>query len=184
MGTRRVPFSGELWIEHDDFREVPPPKYFRLSPGREVRLRWGYFVTCTGVVKDERGDVVEVRCRYDPETRGGNAPDGRKVKATIHWVSAAHAVDAEVRLYDRLFAVEEPGGEDWLAQLNPESLEVLRGCKLEASLADAAPGSRWQFERMGYFCVDPSDSRPGAPVWNRTVTLKDTWARIERRQAG
>ena len=184
MGTRRVPFSGELWIEHDDFREVPPPKYFRLSPGREVRLRWGYFVTCTGVVKDERGDVVEVRCTYDPETRGGNAPDGRKVKATIHWVSAAHAVDAEVRLYDRLFAVEEPGGEDWLTQLNPESLEVLRGCKLEASLADAAPGSRWQFERMGYFCVDPSDSRPGAPVWNRTVTLKDTWARIERRQAG
>ena len=184
MGTRRVPFSGELWIEHDDFREVPPPKYFRLSPGREVRLRWGYFVTCTGVVKDDRGDVVEVRCTYDPETRGGNAPDGRKVKATIHWVSAAHAVDAEVRLYDRLFAVEEPGGEDWLAQLNPESLEVLRGCKLEASLANAAPGSRWQFERMGYFCVDPSDSRPGAPVWNRTVTLKDTWARIERRQAG
>jgi glutaminyl-tRNA synthetase len=184
MGTRRVPFSGELWIEHDDFREVPPPKYFRLSLGREVRLRWGYFVTCTGVVKDDRGDVVEVRCTYDPETRGGNAPDGRKVKATIHWVSAAHAVDAEVRLYDRLFAAEEPGGEDWLTQLNPESLEVLRGCKLEASLADAAPGSRWQFERMGYFCVDPSDSRPGAPVWNRTVTLKDTWARIERRQAG
>jgi glutaminyl-tRNA synthetase len=183
-GTRRVPFSGELWIEHDDFREVPPPKYFRLSPGREVRLRWGYFVTCTGVVKNDRGEVVEVRCTYDPETRGGNAPDGRKVKATIHWVSAAHAVDAEVRLYDRLFAVEEPGGEDWLAQLNPESLDVLRGCKLEASLADAAPGSRWQFERMGYFCVDPSDSRPGALVWNRTVTLKDTWARIERRQAG
>jgi len=184
MGTRRVPFSGELWIEHDDFREVPPPKYFRLSPGREVRLRWGYFVTCTGVVKNDRGEVVEVRCTYDPETRGGNAPDGRKVKATIHWVSAAHAVDAEVRLYDRLFAAEEPGGEDWMTQINPESLEVLRGCKLEASLADAAPGSRWQFERMGYFCVDPSDSRPGATVWNRTVTLKDTWARIERRQAG
>lgn len=184
VGTRRVPFSGELWIEQDDFREVPPPKYFRLSPGREVRLRWGYFVTCTGVVKNDRGEVVEVRCTYDPETRGGNAPDGRKVKATIHWVSAAHAVDAEVRLYDRLFAAEEPGGDDWIAQLNPESLEVLRGCKLEASLADAAPGSRWQFERMGYFCVDPVDSRPGATVWNRTVTLKDTWARIERRQAG
>ena len=184
MGTRRVPFSGELWIEQDDFREVPPPKYFRLSPGREVRLRWGYFVTCTGVVKNDRGEVVEVRCTYDPETRGGNAPDGRKVKATIHWVSAAHAVDAEVRLYDRLFAAEEPGGDDWMTQLNPESLEVLRGCKLEASLADAAPGSRWQFERMGYFCVDPVDSRPGATVWNRTVTLKDTWARIERRQAG
>jgi glutaminyl-tRNA synthetase len=184
MGTRRVPFAGELWIEQDDFREVPPPKYFRLSPGREVRLRWGYFVTCTGVVKDDRGDAVEVRCTYDPETRGGNAPDGRKVKATIHWVSAAHAVDAEVRLYDRLFAAEEPGGDDWLAQLNPTSLEVLRGCKLEASLADAAPGSRWQFERVGYFCVDPVDSRPGALVWNRTVTLKDTWAKIERRQAG
>ncbi|HJW70591.1 MAG TPA: glutamine--tRNA ligase/YqeY domain fusion protein [Candidatus Binatia bacterium] len=184
MGTRRVPFAGELWIEQDDFREVPPPKYFRLSPGREVRLRWGYFVTCTGVVKADRGDVVEVRCTYDPETRGGSAPDGRKVKATIHWVSAAHALDAEVRLYDRLFAAEEPGGDEWLAQLNPTSLEVLRGCKLEASLADAAPGSRWQFERVGYFCVDPVDSRPGAPVWNRTVTLKDTWAKIERRQAG
>jgi glutaminyl-tRNA synthetase len=184
MGTRRVPFAGELWIEQDDFREVPPPKYFRLSPGREVRLRWGYFVTCTGVVKNDRGEVVEVRCTYDPETRGGNAPDGRKVKATIHWVSAAHAVDAEVRLYDRLFATEEPGGDDWMAQLNPASLEVLRGCKLEASLADAAPGSRWQFERMGYFCVDTVDSRPGSPVWNRTVTLKDTWAKIERRQAG
>jgi glutaminyl-tRNA synthetase len=184
MGTRRVPFAGELWIEQDDFREVPPPKYFRLSPGREVRLRWGYFVTCTGVVKDDRGNVVEVRCTYDPETRGGSAPDGRKVKATIHWASAAHAVDAEVRLYDRLFAAEEPGGDEWLAQLNPTSLEVLRGCKLEASLADAAPGSRWQFERVGYFCVDPVDSRPGAPVWNRTVTLKDTWAKIERRQAG
>jgi glutaminyl-tRNA synthetase len=184
MGTRRVPFAGELWIEQDDFREVPPPKYFRLSLGREVRLRWGYFVTCTGVVKDDRGEVVEVRCTYDPQTRGGNAPDGRKVKATIHWVSAAHAVNAEVRLYDRLFATEEPGGDDWMAQLNPTSLEVLRGCKLEASLADAAPGSRWQFERMGYFCVDPVDSRPGALVWNRTVTLKDTWAKIERRQAG
>src|SRR5262245_55716722 len=184
MGTRRVPFSGELWIEQDDFREVPPPKYFRLSPGREVRLRWGYFVTCTGVVKNHRGEVVEVRCTYDPATRGGNAPDGRKVKATLHWVSAAHAVDAEVRLYDRLFAAEEPGGDDWMTQLNPESLEVLRGCKLESSLADAAPGSRWQFERIGYFCVDAVDSRPGATVWNRTVTLKDTWARIERRQAG
>src|SRR5262249_4548397 len=184
MGTRRVPFSGELWIEQDDFREVPPPKYFRLSPGREVRLRWGYFVTCTSVVKNDRGEVVEVRCSYDPATRGGNAPDGRKVKATIHCVSVAHAVDAEVRLYDRLFAVEEPGGDDWMTQLNPESLELLRGCKLESSLADAAPGSRWQFERMGYFCVDAVDTRPGATVWNRTVTLKDTWAKIERRQAG
>ena len=182
MGTRRVPFSGVLWIEEDDFREVPPPKYFRLTPGREVRLRWGYFVTCTGVVKDEAGRVVEVRCTYDPATRGGNAPDGRKVKATIHWVSAAHALDAEVRLYDRLFSVEEPGGDDWMAQLNPKALEVLRGCKLEASLAGAVPSSRWQFERMGYFCVDPVDSRPGVPVWNRTVTLKDTWAKIAGRQ--
>ena len=184
MGTRQVPFSGELWIEQDDFRETPPPKYFRLSPGREVRLRWGYFIICTGVVKDAAGEVVEVRCTYDPATRGGNAPDGRKVKATIHWVSAAHAADAEVRLYDRLFTAEEPGGDDWLTQLNPASLEVLRGCKLEARLADAAPGSHWQFERMGYFFVDPVDTRPGRPVWNRTVTLKDTWARIERRQAG
>ena len=182
MGTRRVPFSGVLWIEEDDFREVPPPKYFRLTPGREVRLRWGYFVTCTGVVKDEAGRVVEVRCTYDPATRGGNAPDGRKVKATIHWVSAAHAVDAEVRLYDRLFSAEEPGGDDWMTQLNPKALEVLRGCKLEASLAGAVPSSRWQFERMGYFCVDPVDSHPGVPVWNRTVTLKDTWAKIAGRQ--
>jgi glutaminyl-tRNA synthetase len=181
MGTRRVPFSGELWIEEDDFREVPPPKYFRLTPGREVRLRWGYFVTCTGVVKDESGRVVEVRCTYDPATRGGSAPDGRKVKATIHWVSAEHALDAEVRLYDRLFTAEEPGGDDWMAQLNPKALEVLRGCKLEASLAGAAPGSRWQFERMGYFCADPVDSRPGVPVWNRTVTLKDVWAKIAGR---
>jgi glutaminyl-tRNA synthetase len=182
MGTRRVPFSGELWIEEDDFREVPPPKYFRLTPGREVRLRWGYFVTCTGVVKDGAGRVVEVRCTYDPATRGGSAPDGRKVKATIHWVSAAHALDAEVRLYDRLFTAEEPGGDDWMAQLNPKALEVLRDCKLEASLAGAAPGSRWQFERMGYFCADPVDSCPGVPVWNRTVTLKDTWAKIAGRQ--
>jgi glutaminyl-tRNA synthetase len=184
MGTRRVPFSGELWIEQDDFREVPPPKYFRLSPGREVRLRWGYFVTCTGVVKNDRGDVVEVRCTFDPATRGGSAPDGRKVKATIHWVSAAHALDAEVRLYDRLFTAEEPGGDDWMAHLNPRALEVLRGCKCEAGLAAAEPGSRWQFERLGYFCVDPEDARAGAPVWNRIVTLKDAWARIERRQAG
>jgi glutaminyl-tRNA synthetase len=182
MGTRRVPFSGELWIEEDDFREVPPPKYFRLTPGREVRLRWGYFVTCTGVVKDDGGRVVEVRCTYDPATRGGNAPDGRKVKATIHWVSAAHAIDAEVRLYDRLFTAEEPGGDAWMTQLNPHALEILRDCKLEAGLSAAAPGSRWQFERMGYFCVDTVDSRPRAPVWNRTVTLKDTWARIAGRQ--
>ncbi len=181
-GTRRVPFGRELWIERDDFREVPPPKYFRLAPGREVRLRWAYVVRCTGVEKDPRtGEVTAVRCTADPASRGGDAR-GRKVKATIHWVSARHAVEAEVRLYDRLFTVEEPGGDDWLAQLNPRSLERLTGCKVEPSLAAAAPGSRWQFERLGYFCADPVDTRPGAPVFNRTVTLRDTWARIARRQ--
>ena len=183
MGTRKVPFGRVLYIERDDFRETPPPKYFRLSPGTEVRLRWGYLVRCTGVAKDERGEVVEVRCTYDPSSRGGTPADGRKVKATIHWVSAAHAVDAEVRLYDRLFDVEDPSGDDWLAQLNPRSLEVVTGAKLEPSLAAAAPGSRWQFERLGYFCVDPVDSRPGAVVFNRTVTLRDTWAKIEQRRA-
>jgi glutaminyl-tRNA synthetase len=181
-GTRRVPFGRELWIERDDFREVPPPKYFRLAPGREVRLRWAYVVRCTGVEKDPRtGEVTAVRCTADPASRGGDAR-GRKVKATIHWVSARHAVEAEVRLYDRLFTVEEPGGDDWLAQLNPRSLERLTGCKVEPSLAAAAPGSRWQFERLGYFSADPVDTRPGAPVFNRTVTLRDTWARIARRQ--
>jgi glutaminyl-tRNA synthetase len=181
QGTRTVPFSRVLYIDRDDFRETPPPKYFRLSPGKEVRLRWGYLVRCTGVVKNDRGDLVEVRCTYDPETRGGNAPDGRKVKATIHWVSAAHAVTAEVRLYDRLFGIEDPSGDDWLAHLNPASLEVITEAKLEPGLADATPGSRWQFERTGYFCADPIDSRPGAPVFNRTVTLRDTWAKIEQR---
>ena len=183
MGTRKVPFARVLWIEQDDFRETPPPKYFRLSPGREVRLRWAYLVKCTGVVKDERtGEVVEVRCTYDPTSRGGSAPDGRQVKATIHWVSASHALDAEVRLYDRLFRVEDPSGDDWLAQLNPESLERLEACKLEPSLAGAKPGSRWQFERMGYFCADQVDSRPAQPVFNRIVTLRDTWAKIEGKQ--
>ncbi len=182
QGTRKVPFSRILYIDRDDFREVPPPKYFRLSPGTEVRLRWGYLVRCTGIVKDPTGEVVEVRCTYDAATRGGNAPDGRKVKATIHWVSAAHAVGAEVRLYDRLFDVEDPSGDDWLSHLNPRSLEVVRDAKLEPSLAQAASGSRWQFERLGYFCADPVDSRPGAPVFNRTVTLRDTWARIEQRK--
>jgi glutaminyl-tRNA synthetase len=184
-GSRKVPFSRTLYIEQDDFREVPPPKYFRLSPGREVRLRYGYFVTCTGVVKDDQGEVVEVRCSYDPATRGGNnPPDGRKVKSTIHWVSAAHAVDAEVRIYENLFTKEDPNqteeGRDFTADLNPNSLEVLTDCKLEPSLANAAAGSRYQFERLGYFCVDP-DSRPGKPVFNRTVALKDTWARIENK---
>jgi len=184
-GTRKVPFSRVLYIEQDDFREDPPKQYFRLSPGREVRLRYGYFITCTGVVKNDKGEVVEVHCTYDPATRGGNSPpDGRKVKATIHWVSAAHAVDAEVRLYDNLFIKADPNevdeGQDFTANLNPNSLEVLRGCKLEPSLASAAIGSRYQFERLGYFCADP-DSTPGKPVFNRTVALKDTWAKIEKK---
>ncbi len=186
MGTRRVPFSRVVYIEQDDFREVPPPKYHRLSPGVEVRLRSAYLITCTGVVKDpETGEVVEVRATYDPATRGGDTPDGRKVKATIHWVSAAHAVDAEVRLYGTLFAVENPDdvpeGQDFIQTLNPDSLEILQGCKLEPSLDKATPGARYQFERLGYFCAD-ADSRPGAPVFNRTVTLKDAWARIEKKQ--
>jgi glutaminyl-tRNA synthetase len=184
-GTRKVPFSRVLYIEQDDFRENPPKQYYRLSPGREVRLRYGYFVTCTSVVKDEKGEPIEVHCNYDPATRGGNAPDGRKVKATIHWVSAAHAVDAEVRLYDNLFTKEDPNeveeGQDFTANLNPNSLETLSHCKLEPSLANAKPGSRYQFERLGYFCVDP-DSTPGKPVFNRTVPLKDTWAKIEKRE--
>jgi glutaminyl-tRNA synthetase len=180
-GTRKVPFSKVLYVEQDDFREDPPKKFFRLAPGREVRLRNAYFVTCREVVKDASGQVVELRCTYDPATRGGDAPDGRKVKATLHWVSARHAVDAEVRLYDRLFTSETPGAgaADFLTELNPASLEVLTGCKVEPSLDDAASGDRFQFERLGYFCVDP-DRRPGAPVFNRTVTLKDTWAKIEK----
>jgi glutaminyl-tRNA synthetase len=174
MGTRRVPFGRELYIERDDFLEDPPKKFFRLAPGREVRLRGAYLITCHGVVKDAAGQVVELRCTYDPLTKGGDAPDGRKVKATLHWVSAADAIDAEVRLYDRLFTTEIPGGgdTDWIAQLNPAALEVLAGCKLEPSLAPAAPGTRYQFERLGYFCVDV-DSSTGRPVFNRTVTLRD-----------
>jgi glutaminyl-tRNA synthetase len=180
-GTRRVPFSRVIYIEQDDFRLDPPKKFFRLAPGREVRLRNAYLVTCTDVVRDDSGRVVEIRCTYDPATRGGDAPDGRKVKATLHWVSAAHAVDAEVRLYDRLFSAEMPGtgDTDFLTQLNPGSLEVLHACKVEPSLAAAPPGSRFQFERLGYFAVDP-DSKPEAPVFNRTVTLKDSWAKIEK----
>ena len=185
-GTRKVPFSRELYIEQDDFRENPPKQYYRLSPGREVRLRYGYLVTCTSAVKDEKtGEVVEVHCTYDPATRGGNTPDGRKVKATIHWVSAAHAVNAEVRLYDNLFTKENPDvveeGQDFTANLNPNSLEVISNARLEPSLAIAAPGSRYQFERLGYFAVD-KDSAPGKLVFNRTVALKDTWARIEKRE--
>jgi glutaminyl-tRNA synthetase len=184
-GTRQVPFSRVLYIEQEDFRETPPKQFYRLSPGREVRLRYGYFVTCTSVIKDASGQIVEVHCTYDPATRGGNAPDGRKVKATIHWVSAAHAVDGEVRLYDKLFTKPNPNeteeGQDFTANLNPNSLEVLTGCKLEPSLTGATPGSRYQFERLGYFCVDP-DSQSGKPVLNRTVALKDTWAKLEQRE--
>jgi glutaminyl-tRNA synthetase len=188
MGTRRVPFSRVLYIEQDDFREVPPKQFFRLSPGREVRLRYGYFIKCTGVVKDEKtGEVLEIHCTYDPATRGGNAPDGRKVKSTIHWVSAAHSIDAEVRLYDNLFTREDPNqtdeGEDFTANLNPHSLEILTDSKLEPSLDSAAEGGRYQFERLGYFCVDP-DSAPGKLVFNRTVALRDAWAKIEKAQRG
>jgi glutaminyl-tRNA synthetase len=180
-GTRKVAFSRVLYIERDDFREDPPKKFFRLAPGREVRLRNAYLVTCTGVVKNEAGEVVELRCTYDPATRGGDAPDGRKVKATLHWVSAAHAVDAEVRLYDRLFTVENPAAQpddrDWREFLDPDSLQVQARCKVEPGLAQAAPGERFQFERIGYFCVD-RDSTPERPVFNRTVGLKDTWAKV------
>ena len=184
-GTRTVPFSKVLYIEQDDFREDPPKQYFRLAPGREVRLRYGYFITCTNVVKDAAGKVVELHCTYDPATKGGNAPpDGRKVKATIHWVSAEHAVDAEVRVYETLFDRENPDeveeGKDFTSNLNPNSLEVKTHCKLEPSLGGAAAGNLYQFERLGYFAVD-ADSKPGTMVFNRTVALRDTWAKIEAR---
>jgi len=183
-GKRKVPFSKVLYIEQDDFREDPPKQYYRLSPGREVRLRYGYFITAKTVVKNDRGEVVEVHCTYDPATRGGNAPDGRKVKSTIHWVSAAHALDAEVRIYDKLFTKEDPNqveeGQEFTANLNPNSLEVIAPAKLEPSLANAPVEGRYQFERLGYFCVDP-DSKPGRPVFNRTVALKDAWAKIEKK---
>jgi len=184
-GTRKVPFSKVLYIEQEDFREDPPKQYFRLSPGKEVRFRYAYFVKCTHAVKDEHGNVTEIHCTYDPATKGGNAPDGRKVKSTIHWVSAQHAVDAEVRLYETLFRTADPGkvaeGGDFTDNLNPSSLEVLTGCKLEPSLANAKAGDKYQFERLGYFCADP-DSSPGKPVFNRTVALRDTWAKIEKRE--
>jgi glutaminyl-tRNA synthetase len=185
-GKRKVPFSREIYIERDDFMENPPKKFFRLGPGREVRLRYAFFVTCTEVIKDENsGEVIELRCTYDPATRGGDAPDGRKVKATLHWVSAAHAVDAEVRLYDRLFNKANPDekedGKTYKDFINPDALEVLHGCKLEPCLADAGPDYFCQFERMGYFCVDAKDSKPGALVFNRTVTLRDAWARLKKK---
>ena len=183
MGSRKLPFSRVLYIERDDFMMDPPKKFFRLAPGREVRLRYAYYVTCVDVVTDEAtGEILEVHCTYDPDTRGGWSKDGRKIKGTLHWVSATHAVDAEVRLYDRLFSVENPAAkkEDFMTVLNPESLTVLESCKLEPSLAEAAPGDRCQFERLGYFCVDPKDSKPGAPVFNRTVTLRDSWAKISK----
>jgi glutaminyl-tRNA synthetase len=184
-GTRKVPFSRVIYIEQDDFREDPPKQYFRLTPGREVRLRYAYLVTCTSVVKDDAGEVVEIHCTYDPATRGGNTPDGRKVKSTIHWVSEGQAVNAEVRLYANLFLCENPNeteeGEDFTSNLNPASLEILTGCKLEPALGAMAPFERCQFERLGYFCAD-SDSTPGSPVFNRTVALRDTWAKIEKRE--
>jgi glutaminyl-tRNA synthetase len=185
-GSRQVPFSRELYVDQDDFREVPPKKFYRLTVGNEVRLRWGYLIRCTDVVKDPAtGEVKELHCTYDPATRGGNAPDGRKVQGTIHWVSAAHALDAEVRLYDHLFKVpapeDVPQGVDYKTNLNPDSLVTLKHCKLEPSLKDAEPGARMQFERVGYFCVDTVDSKPGAPVFNRTVGLRDSWAKQEKK---
>ncbi len=191
-GTRKVPFGREIYIEQDDFREVPPPKFYRLSPGKEVRLRYAYFVTCTDVIKDPKtGQITEVRCTYDPATRGGDSPDGRKVKATLHWVSRANAIDAEVRLYDVLFTERnpdnipagKPDGSDYRVNLNPKSLEILTGCKLEPSLGHGEPGSRYQFERLGYFYQDPIDAKSGKIVFNRTVSLKDTWAKVEKKSA-
>ncbi|MDB4864345.1 glutamine--tRNA ligase/YqeY domain fusion protein [Pirellulaceae bacterium] len=184
-GTRQIPFTREIYIEQSDFMEDPPKKFFRLGPGREVRLRYGFFITCREVIKDDAGNILELRCTYDPETRGGQAPDGRKVKGTIHWVSAEHAVEAEVRLYDHLFQTQDPSdteeGQSYLDNLNPHSLEVLKGCKLESSLAEAQPGERFQFERVGYFYVDTKESSGSKPVFNRSVTLRDTWAKMQKR---
>jgi len=184
-GTRLIPFCRELYIEQDDFREVPPPKYYRLSPGREVRLRYAYIIKCEDVIKDSNGNIIEIRCTYDPSTKSGTPTANRKVKATIHWVSARHAVEAEVRLYDRLFIKENPEeveqGKDFIANINMNSLQVLRNCKMEPMLANVKPLDRFQFERIGYFCVDSKDFKPGFPVFNRIVTLKDTWAKIEQK---
>jgi glutaminyl-tRNA synthetase len=181
-GSRKVPFSGELYIERDDFREEPPPKFYRLSPGKEVRLRYAYFIRCEEVVKDACGTITELRCTYDPSTRGGDSPDGRKVKSTLHWVAASTALSAEIRLYEHLFVKPDPDdvapGETYLANLNPESLRVISGF-VEPGLAGSAPGARYQFERLGYFCVD-ADSKPRSLVFNRTVTLRDAWSRIEK----
>ena len=181
-GKRMVPFSRELYIEREDFREDPPKKFFRLAPGREVRLRYAYFLKCEEVVKDSSGEIIELHCIYDPETKGGSAPDGRKVRGTIHWVSAQHAVSLEIRLYDRLFCSSKPGSEsgDFKADINPNSLETLKDCKLEPSLIDARAGENFQFERVGYFFVDSLDSREGSPIFNRTVTLRDKWTKIEK----
>ena len=182
-GTRKVPFSRELYIEREDFMEDPPRKFFRLSPGREVRLRYAFFITCTDVIKDADGNITELHCTYDPATRGGDAPDGRKVKATLHWVSASHALDAEVRLYEHLFTTEHPSaipdGEDWRDYINKDSLQALPGCKVEPFLADTQPGDHFQFERKGYFCTD-KDAAPGALVFNRSTTLRDTWAKVQK----
>lgn len=183
MGTRNIPFSRELYIEKDDFMETPPKKFFRLAPGREVRLRYAYFITCTDFIKDEQGEVVELRCTYDPQTRGGDSPDGRKVKSTLHWVSATHAIDAEVRLYNNLFTIEEPASaEDFKAVLNPDSLEILHGAKLEPALADLEIGKQCQFERLGYFCKDVKYSTSDHSVFNRIVTLRDQWAKVKKQQ--
>jgi len=182
-GTRKVPFSRELFIEQEDFMEQPPKKFYRLAPGREVRLRYAYFITCKDVVKDDSGRIVELRCTYDPATRGGDAPDGRKVKSTLHWVCASHSLPAEVRLYDHLFSKEDPDdvvrGEDFKSNLNTNSLQILDSCRVEPSLAEAKPGRRYQFERLGYFCVDPKSSGEKL-VFNRTATLRDPWAKIQK----
>ena len=189
MGTRKVPFSREIYIERDDFQEDPPSRFFRLAPGREVRLRYAYYITCEEVVKDETtGEIAEVRCSYDPASRGGSSPDGRRVRGTLHWVSAPQSIGAEVRVYDHLFLKANPDddsdGGDFISALNPDSLTTLTDARLEPRLADAQPGERYQFERRGYFCVDTEDSQPGRPVFNRTVPLRDTWARIQQTQQG